>query len=238
MYLQLCKDIDDKVGEGQACSALASAHEAAGEMGKAISFLEIFYELSQMTGELASQEEACTRLGKIYFQTEDYNNSVRYFEKVHAPGRQTPAAHPNPQQHDSCCILCDYLDRLLKWHDLSVNKSLLVSPASTWVLLVAMPSFLRFSKLPMAICLHCSSGRIGARRLMFKRVMNLNKNIKHDLQLFFVGWLVCLRRPQEDDHLPALNDVHTARIPQKLDNRFIVRSEVKKVLEAVHACLR
>jgi tetratricopeptide (TPR) repeat protein len=82
MYLQLCKDIDDKVGEGQACSALASAHEAAGELSKAISFLEIFYELSQMTGELASQEEACTRLGKIYFQTEDYNNSVRFFEKV------------------------------------------------------------------------------------------------------------------------------------------------------------
>jgi tetratricopeptide (TPR) repeat protein len=84
MYLQLCKDIDDKVGEGQACSALASAHEAAGELSKAISFLEIFYELSQMTGELASQEEACTRLGKIYFQTEDYNNSVRFFEKVRA----------------------------------------------------------------------------------------------------------------------------------------------------------
>jgi hypothetical protein len=82
LYLQLCKDIDDKVGEGQACSALASAHEAAGELSKAISFLEIFYELSQMTGELASQEEACTRLGKIYFQTEDYNNSVRFFEKV------------------------------------------------------------------------------------------------------------------------------------------------------------
>ncbi len=85
MYLQLCKDIDDKVGEGQACSALASAHEAAGEMGKAISFLEIFHELSQMTGELASQEESCTRLGKIYFQTEDFNNSVRYFEKVRPP---------------------------------------------------------------------------------------------------------------------------------------------------------
>jgi hypothetical protein len=84
MYLQLCKDIDDKVGEGQACSALASAHEAAGELNKAISFLEIFYELSQMTGELASQEEACTRLGKIYFQTEDFNNSVRFFEKVRA----------------------------------------------------------------------------------------------------------------------------------------------------------
>jgi hypothetical protein len=84
MYLQLCKDIDDKVGEGQACSALASAHEAAGELSKAVSFLELFYELSQMTGELASQEEACTRLGKIFFQTEDYNNSVRYFEKVRA----------------------------------------------------------------------------------------------------------------------------------------------------------
>ena len=87
-YLQLCKDIDDKVGEGQACSALASAHEAAGELSKATSFLEIFYELSQMTGELASQEEACTRLGKIYFQTEDYNNSVRYFEKVRRAARR------------------------------------------------------------------------------------------------------------------------------------------------------
>ena len=42
MYLQLCKNIDDKVGEGQACSALASAHESAGEASKAVSFLEIF----------------------------------------------------------------------------------------------------------------------------------------------------------------------------------------------------
>jgi len=99
--LQLCKDIDDKVGEGQACSALASAHEAAGELSKATSFLEIFYELSQMTGELASQEEACTRLGKIYFQTEDYNNSVRYFEKVPRAARRLQRC---TARHSHICV--------------------------------------------------------------------------------------------------------------------------------------
>jgi tetratricopeptide (TPR) repeat protein len=98
MYLQLCKDIDDKVGEAQACSAVAAAHEAAGELTKAISFLEIFYELSQMTGELASQEEACTRLGKIYFQVQDYNNSVRFFEKV--PPTSINSSKPCILRHD------------------------------------------------------------------------------------------------------------------------------------------
>lgn len=99
------------MGEGNACYALADAHEAAGDIAggphfmvlrfmlwsDAIKFLESYYEVAQMTGELASQGEACSRLGVIYHSQVwlwhaccegsnrckgDYANSVHYFEKA------------------------------------------------------------------------------------------------------------------------------------------------------------
>lgn len=49
---------------------------------QAVKCLEAYYDIAQTTGELASQGEACTRLGVIYHTMGDDANAVHYFEKA------------------------------------------------------------------------------------------------------------------------------------------------------------
>lgn len=44
-FLLICQETDDKIAEGSACSALASAYEALGDRTSSIKYLEAFYEV-------------------------------------------------------------------------------------------------------------------------------------------------------------------------------------------------
>eukprot|EP00743_Colponemidia_sp_Colp-15_P002440 GILK01002645.1.p1 GENE.GILK01002645.1~~GILK01002645.1.p1 ORF type:complete len:489 (-),score=60.33 GILK01002645.1:201-1667(-) len=80
-YLDLCQQNNDKVGEGQARAALANAFENLDDAESAIMELEGLLEVSQSTGEIRSQAEACFKLGMLFNLQGDHDKSVNYLEQ-------------------------------------------------------------------------------------------------------------------------------------------------------------
>ena len=79
-------------GQGNACSALAAAYQQLNENGKAIKYLEQFYEIGKETEDLSAQADACNNLGSMYNTRKAYEKAVKYFEKNFEIVRQLMAS--------------------------------------------------------------------------------------------------------------------------------------------------
>jgi tetratricopeptide (TPR) repeat protein len=80
-YEAICKELDDREGEGQACAALASAYQTLQNDDKALTYLKTCLEMAAETENLMAEAEACCALGVIYNKRGDFEKSVFYFER-------------------------------------------------------------------------------------------------------------------------------------------------------------
>ena len=80
-YLQSCIKAKNVEGQGEACSALAAAHQSLDNTDEAIENLQRHLEIAKQTDKLVAQAEACCNLGVIYNRRREFEKAVHFFER-------------------------------------------------------------------------------------------------------------------------------------------------------------
>ena len=91
-YEAICKEMDDKEGEGAACAALASAYQSLQNDDKALTYLKTCLDIATSTDNLVAQGEACCALGVIYNKRLEFVKAVEFFERNFEIARTTTHA--------------------------------------------------------------------------------------------------------------------------------------------------
>lgn len=68
-------------GEGNACAALATAHEKLGNQQLSIEFLNHYVTIATRAENVVNQADACARLGQIYTASQNFHRAREMHEK-------------------------------------------------------------------------------------------------------------------------------------------------------------
>ena len=129
----------DFEGQGEACSALAAAHQALDDTDEAVKNLQKHLEIAKQTDKLAAQAEACCNLGVIYNRRGEFDKAVHFFERnfettrsIVASGKSSRKivdkarvnlgmARGNAQQNSYMNVINYDLSALLLWKNRRLN---------------------------------------------------------------------------------------------------------------------
>ncbi|RLN90407.1 hypothetical protein BBJ28_00007710 [Nothophytophthora sp. Chile5] len=81
MQLSTARQNGDAEGEGNACAALATAHEKLGNQQVSIEFLNHYVAIAARTENVVNQADACARLGQIYTAAQNFQRAREMHEK-------------------------------------------------------------------------------------------------------------------------------------------------------------
>ncbi|RLN88342.1 hypothetical protein BBJ28_00000676 [Nothophytophthora sp. Chile5] len=79
--LSTARQSGDAEGEGNACAALATAHEKLGNQQVSIEFLNHYVAIAARTENVVNQADACARLGQIYTAAQNFQRAREMHEK-------------------------------------------------------------------------------------------------------------------------------------------------------------
>lgn len=88
----LCRKLNNEQGEGQACSALASAWRLQGDDDRACDYLYRYLHLADSTGDLHAQAGACRTLGAFHSARGDFARAVDLLQRNFHIARKLLAA--------------------------------------------------------------------------------------------------------------------------------------------------
>ncbi|ETP19907.1 hypothetical protein F441_06259 [Phytophthora nicotianae CJ01A1] len=79
--LAVARQIGDSDGEGNACAALATAHEKLGNQQLSIEFLNQYVAIATRAENIVNQADACARLGQIYTASQNFQRAREMHDK-------------------------------------------------------------------------------------------------------------------------------------------------------------
>ncbi|KAG6971611.1 hypothetical protein JG688_00004372 [Phytophthora aleatoria] len=79
--LAVARQIGDAEGEGNACAALATAHEKLGNQQLSIEFLNQYVAIATRAENIVNQADACARLGQIYTASQNFQRAREMHDK-------------------------------------------------------------------------------------------------------------------------------------------------------------
>ena len=84
----LCRQLDDKKGQGQVCRALAKAHRLRGDDSNARDFLERFLDIAVDSDDLEAEADACATLGDLLTHLGQQDRAVKLLTRNFAIAKQ------------------------------------------------------------------------------------------------------------------------------------------------------
>lgn len=81
-YLEMCESLNDDLGVGRACQALATARERSGDTEGAVEDLKKFLRVSERAGDIESTQAACSDLGTLFNSTGKYEQASKYLRRA------------------------------------------------------------------------------------------------------------------------------------------------------------